>query len=104
MKERKPTKKEFSLIDKIAATSVIIVIMIIVFFIVSIMFQDSTQESSGYTTCETRFDSTACPEPDYGPTGEQPRNTPDATPYDHPDDCGGYSCKQFEADFNEIEL
>lgn len=104
MKEPKSDNKELSFIGKVATMSVVIVLMILAFFILSVIFKSDSQDSSGYKSCETRFDSTACPEPDYSPTDEELRNTPDATPYDHPDDCGGYSCKQLEEEFKQNEL
>lgn len=59
-------------------------------------------DNNQYISCDTMFNSTACPEPeDEFPTSEQSKALPDASPEDHPDNCGGYSCKQLEKEAHE---
>lgn len=53
--------------------------------------QDDSSNSSFSSDCGTRFDHTACPEPNYEPSVEELRKIPDATEYDN-DPCGGFDC------------
>lgn len=52
--------------QKVIALFVVSIIAIIIFFIGSALLnRGNTDETSGYATCDSRFDPTACPEPDY---------------------------------------
>lgn len=65
-------------------------------------FSKDSDSNTNFGTCETRFDSSACPSPDDQDDSEYIENLPEASQFDeHPDNCGGYSCKQLEKEANE---
>lgn len=94
----KQADSELSNIQKFIALTVVFLLFIGGMFLLSLIGKGDASDSNFGGTCETRFDSTACPEPDYEQSAvSEERAIPEATSIDdHPDNCGGYSCKQLE--------
>lgn len=60
-------------------SGVCLVIFAVLF--VSSLFNNSPTSEVNFSSCETRFDSTPCPEPDYEQTPAEAQQYPDADPY-----------------------
>ncbi len=85
--------------QKFLALAGVSVLMIIGVLIFAHFSRGSTGYSNNTSSCETRYDSSACPDPETdGVNTKWQENLPDATPYDNPDDCGGYSCAAINQD------
>jgi len=91
---------EISNLQKFLALAGVSVILIAIVVFGSSRANSKNIEPS-YNSCETRYDPTPCPEPDYSSTIEESKKYSDDTSEDHEDNCGGYSCKQLEQEANE---
>ena len=72
---------ELTSLQQFLLLAVVSIVLFLIFFIYS-LFNQNPEPTIDFSSCETRFDSTSCPEPDYGQSIEESKKYPDATPYD----------------------
>lgn len=83
--------------QKFLALAGVTLLMVLAFLILSHFYKGDSGYNYNTSSCETRYDSTACPDPQTnGEDTNWQENLPDASPYDNPDQCGDYSCAQLQ--------
>ena len=88
--------------QKFLALTGVAVLMILAVLILGHFLKGDSGYNYNSSSCETRYDSTACPDPQTdGQDTNWQENLPDASPNDNPDQCGDYSCKQLQKDAEE---
>lgn len=90
---------ELTDLQKFLALAGISVLMILAVLILGHYFKGSSGYNYNTSSCETRYDSTACPDPQTDAKWQE--NLPDASPTDNSDQCGDYSCKQLQKEAEE---
>ena len=88
---------ELTSFQKFLALAGVTVLMILAVLILTHFSKGSSGYNYNTSSCETRYDSTACPDPQTdGQDANWQENLPDASPNDNPDQCGDYSCAQLQ--------
>jgi len=88
--------------QKFLALAGVTILTVLVFLIIGHFSHSDSGYNYSNSSCETRYDSTACPDPQTdGQDTNWQENLPDASPTDNPDQCGDYSCKQLQKDAEE---
>jgi hypothetical protein len=65
--------KELTAIEKFVALAVVAVIVLVVVLVIGLIARSGGDSASRTNGCDTRFDATACPEPDYDSTAQELR-------------------------------
>lgn len=101
MSKKSQTDEPSNLVKFISLSIIGLLFVVGIFVVGKLSGSDSSQNNGGCYSAKSSFCTESEPEPNYELTDEQLRNQPDATQYDHSDDCGGYSCKQLEQEAQE---
>lgn len=74
-------KAQLTTLEKAIALSVVTALLLVgVVVLGKLSGSDSGSANASYSSCESRYDSTPCPEPDYSQPIDDSKKYPDATP------------------------